>query len=67
MSPELTRGLLESVEYAAQQLAESERMLRDDPQRGVEAAAARLHANRLNCFARAIAVVLRRKDRADGC
>lgn len=72
MAPELTRGLLESVEYAAQILTEQARTLHashhgpdgwDEPERGVEAAAARLHAYRLECFARSLAVVLRRGER----
>jgi len=72
MSHELTRGLLESVEYAAQQMTTQARTLRDSHHCGagwdsegihVEHQALLHHAYRLECFARLLAIVLQMGER----
>lgn len=72
MAPELTRGLLESVEYAAQHLTTHAKVLRDSnhceagwdsEQIHHEHRACLQHAYRLECLARSLAVVLRRQER----
>ena len=72
MAPELTRGLLESVEYAAQHMTTQAKTLRDShhceagwdsDEIHAEHKACLQHAWRLECFARSLAVVLRRGER----
>ena len=73
MAPELTRGLLESVEFAADMLAQHAATLReshknrddvwDSDDIHAEHRACLAHTYRLECFARSLAVVLRREER----
>ena len=72
MTPELTRGLWESVEFAAQAMRDHARVLReshrsvdgwDSPEIHAEHKACLVHGYRLECFARSLAVVLWRQER----
>ena len=73
MAPELTSGLLESVEFATDQLVEYASVIRDshkaesgewdDEKIHAEHRACLQHAYRLECFAKSLAVVLRREER----
>ena len=73
MAPELTKALLESVEFATDQLVEYASVLRDshkaesgewdDEKVHAEHRACLQHAYRLECFAKSLAVVLRRDER----
>ena len=73
MAPELTRGLLESIEFAADMLAQHAATLReshknqddvwDSDEIHAEHRACLAHTYRLECFAKSLAVVLRREER----
>ena len=73
MAPELTKGLLESVEFAADMLAQHAATLRESHKNPddvwdsevihAEHRACLAHTYRLECFARSLAVVLRREER----
>lgn len=72
MTPELTRGLWESVEFAAQSMRDHAMILREShlSQDGWDSEAIRKehqaclkHGYRLECFALSLAVVLRRAER----
>ena len=73
MAPELTRGLLESIEFAADMLANHAATLReshknpdgvwDSDEIHAEHRACLAHTYRLECFARSLAVDLHRDER----